>query len=543
MNQLSTCLCVLFCLLITAPGFSQKAKDKRVEVKFVSLPSQKLSDDFTTYSVQVYGVNASIGGLNAATLATHIHMDGFKRVETASNQYGHLRVSVNTGTMDSGRPEYKSSSSTSKDSKGVSHTTYSYWYEVACSAHSDYKISDPDGGILASGSNSYSDVVKSRQYTSSSELSKAYSGIVSAIRKNFASTTANSAVSVAQAALTSKFDYSNTKDDIQLFTIKKHPDEDAFEANLEKSISLLTAFPANIKPDDALHQFEPVLNFWKKYADKKPGDDKDLQEVYMACNANLAFIDFYFDQFDEAQKRIQNILQVDKDKRSSHFLEDMAKMKEKMDRLNIHTMHFSRDLTNAVPPSKVKEIADEKEHLQTDNNSLMGYAVVKGDTIQGMFVRTKTDADFVFGPNGNTKFMVETPTEMKEQDLTTADVNCFTIGERNFRKISFSPCAKGKTPASVQILEEVYTSDKIVLYEYYPLTGVLANDPHEFAYKKKGEAEPISLAETRFLLWEKGISTYFSDCADLQQLCLSGGIKLAKDDLIKAARVYAEVCP
>ena len=209
---------------------------------------------------------------------------------------------------------------------------------------------------------------------------------------------------------------------------------------------------------------------------------------------------------------------------------------------DIHTMHYNRDLTNAIPPTKVKEVANEKEQMQDENNSLSGFILFNNDSIKGFFMRPKEDTEFVFGPNGNTKFVSDSKTAVKEYDMSAAEIKSFAIGDRNFSKISFSPCAKGKTTANMHIMEELYQSDKIKLYKYYPLSGALGNEQYEFAYKKAGETEPVSLLDTRFLLWEKGLGNYFSDCEDLKAMCMGGGFKLQEVDLIKAARIYTEVC-
>jgi len=533
----------LFILCIVFPALSQKMKDKRVDIKYVSLPSEKLPSDYTTYSVQVYGTNMSIGGLSPATVAGSVKMDGFKRVGSSANEIGHLRISVNTGSMTNGRAEYKTQTTTSKNDKGVETKTTTYWYQMSCAAGTSYKITDPDGNILATGSNSHADLIKSRSYSSSAALRKDYSAIVSGIRRNFAKTVANSAIHVANQTLRNKYDFAYSVDDPQMYFIKKHVEEDAFEANLEKTMALFKTFSATTPSSEILAEMGPVLEFWKKYADKEPGTDKNLQEVYLATNSNLAIMSFYTDEFAKAEAYAKRVLAIDpKDKRTSKFLEQVEKFRNLMNLHGIYTTHFSRDLSKAIPPSTVKQIEEEKEQLAEDNNALSGYAVIAGDSIFGTFVREKDQTDFVFGSKGNTKFMIETETEITEQDLMAADVTGFMIGDRNFKKLSFSPCAKGKSAAALHILEEIYASDKVKLFKYYPAAGLLANEQSEYAFQKKTEPAPISLLDTKFLLWEKGLGEYFADCADLKSMCTSGAFKMVQEDLVRAARVYSEVC-
>lgn len=531
-------------LIYSNPLYAQKAKDKRVYIPFVALPSEKLPPDFTTYSVAVSGSNVSTSGRNESSLNQSIVMNSFARVgETKEGEFGHLRILVNTGYLTTGRLVSKSRTETYKDDKGVERKRNYYWYELPCSGATSFRIIDPEGNILASGSRTYNENVKSAEYSSSTSLSSASSDIYNGLRKNYASTMVSEIVSSAQNTLSSKFDFKFTQDDPQLYSIKKHDQEDRFEACLEKTIEVFKAMPANGDPGEYFPKLESCISFWETHASKHPGSDKDLQEVYLACNANLAYVYYYLDQFDKAEAYAKNVLKVDeKNKRAEQFLEMMTKSKDRMDLHQIYTTHYKRDLSKALPPSKVKELEEAKEELEAANNSMTGYVVMEGDTTRGVFMRPKEAEKFVFGPEGNTKFMVDKNGEMQELDVTVSKVTSFGIGDREFRRLMFSPCAKGKAPAALSIMEVLYDHQKIRLYKYYPVTGVMSEQQTEFAYQKAEEAEPVSLLDTRFLLWEKGMANYFSTCPDLSGMCSGGGIKMNEEDLVKAARVYAELC-
>jgi tetratricopeptide (TPR) repeat protein len=544
MNQLFTCLGILCALFFTTPGFSQKAKDKRVDIKYVTLPAEKLPTDFTTYSVSVTGDNIAIGGLSTTSLENSIKMDGFKRVGTAvDGEFGHLRISVNTGEVSTGRMSWKTRQESHKDDKGVVTKTNYYWYEMPCSGITSYKIVDPEGNILSSGNHNYNSTTKSKEYTSNASLTAQEGNLRSSLRKGYAADMASGAVGEAKSVLSTKYDFAFATDDVQYYWIKKHAEEIAFEAKLDKTIEVFKALPANAPASEGLTKLEECIKLWTRFSEKNPGSDKDLQEVYLACNANLAYTYFYLDNLDESEKHLKRIIAVgEKEKKAERLLERIGKIRTQMNFHNIHTMHYSRDLANALPPSKVKALEEEKEQLAADNNSLPGYMVMKADTVSGTFMRTKADEDFIFGPNGNTKFMVDKAGKMEEQDITKSDVSEFVIGDRKFTRMTFSPCAKGKSEAASHIMEQLYDSEKIKLYKYYPVSGTLSSASNEFAYQKKADAAPVSLMDTQFLLFNKGMANYFSDCGDLKDLCTEGGFKMNEDDLIKAARVYAEVC-
>jgi len=43
-------------------------------------------------------------------------------------------------------------------------------------------------------------------------------------------------------------------------------------------------------------------------------------------------------------------------------------------------------------------------------------------------------------------------------------------------------------------------------------------------------------------MFNKGLANYFSDCEDLKTMSNEGGFKLNEEDLVKAARIYSEIC-
>ncbi len=526
------------------PAIGQKAKDKRVYINYVSLPSEKLPPEYTTYSATVSGGNLSIAGKDQAAVAKGIRMFSFARVgDNKDGEYGHLRISANAGTVTCGRLVSKSRTETYKDDKGVEKKRNYYWYELPCSGSTSFRILDPDGAVLASGSNLYNSNAKSSEYGSSSSLYSASESIYASLRKSYAEDMVNEVVRSAQSALSSKFDFAFTKDDPQFYFIKKHDQEDRFESCLDNTIAIFKEMPANGDPAVYLPKFESCISLWESHTKSMPGKDKDLEEVYLACNANLANLYFFLDQFDKAEMHAKKILTVDpKNNRAENFLETKAKTEQRMELHNIHTMHYNRDLSKALPPTKVKEIEEAKEEMAANNNSLPGFIVTDTDTVTGTFMRNKEEEDFVFGANGNTKFMVESGGMPKEYEIPYGKINSFGIGDRTFRRMNFSPCAKGKSEPAMHIMELIYDHDKIKLFKYYPELGTLSSASTEFAFQKAGEADPVSLLDTKFLLLNKGLATYFSSCPDLSALCTEGSFKLNEDDLLKAARVYAEVC-
>ena len=545
MKTLSLFISVLF-LSLAFPSMGQKIKDKKVQFHYVSLPSEKLADDFQTYSVRVYGSALSKAGLSAQKLSNSIKMDGFKKLSGSGKDYGHLRISVYTGYVSTGRAEPKSSTSkkTDKKTKKVT-TTYSYWYEVPFEGNGSYKIVDPDGNILAEGNSPSSQKLSTRKYSKSSDRSKNYNAQINKLRKDFASTVVNSVMNSARGVVRQKYDYAHNQEWRNLYFLKKHDTAKNFDKYFDLTKETFATLKKGItteKAEKVKSKLQPAMDFWKKTGEIKPSDKK-AKRVYRAANYNYALVSYFLGDLETAKEYADKVMKSEgKDRKSKILLKDIETTQKKMDFHGINTMHYVRDLSGAKAPAKVKEFEEEKEELEADNNSVGAVLVMGGKEIKGSVMQAKGVNEMVFGEKGNTKFMAEEDGKMKEYDLTAEDVSEFTLGERKFIKTRFNPSAKGKAESAMHILEVIYTSDKIKLLKYYPSSGVLGEEKSEFAFQKTSDDFPLSVEDTQFLLWKKGLAKYFGDCADLKDMCTEGGIKKTQDDLVKAARIYSELC-
>lgn len=540
-STLPTLLMLVFFLSINTNTLAQKLKDDRVDIKFVVPPSQKLPEDFKSYSVKVYGGNLSRAGISKSQAEGKIKMDGMKRFDSNNNEFGHLRVSVNTGYTYFRDRQSKHSSTKKKRKDGSEYTVHSYWYVLSASSTPSYIIADPDGNQLAHYKGPVNKSVSTTKYSKASTRSKNYSEDLAKEKKAFAKSVAQDIINGANYAL-SNFDFANDTDRPELYYVKKHETADRSKAMLETTKEVFKKMSHTSTGEEILAELAKPIAFWEKYA-KKGTKDKKMKRLHKAGNFNLGVIYAYTDKFDLAKEYLNKVIKVEgKDKKSKRLLEKIAKWEERFKETGINSLHAKLDLSNVVAPSITKALEEELEKIEGDNNTLEGSIMINGEEIKGSIAQSKDAEELSFGSNGSTKFMTNVDNKLKEYDLSSPDITSFKIGNRNFTKLRFSPSAKGKTEANMHILEELYTSEKINLYKYYPEGGDLSDDKVEYAFKKGDEDFPVSLFETRFLIWKKGIAKYFADCPDLNEMCLEGGIKLEKDDLIKAARIYSEVC-
>lgn len=525
-------------------GFSQKLKDKKILIPYVSLPGKKLPADFTTYSVKVNGGAFNFSNRDPYSAAKSIRMDGFKRLSGQGTDFGHLRVFATASTPYIGNITPRSRTTTTKDKNGKEVRRITYWYEFPVQAYTSYQIVDPQGNVIASGRNSDNKVLETRRTSTRSTVSIGRSNReIAAAREKFSTTLINNMLSRVNYALQNQFDFSVRKAREDFYFLKGGSYEKPTVEAFNEAKVIWESRDATSSVIETNEMLMDVLKVWADIASIQPGDDNKLKRVYKAANYNMALTYHYLDDFEKARLYAQKVIDSEgKDKPSNQLLKRIDKLQERMELHGIYTQHVIRDLTNAAGPAQVKSFQEEQEEVQENNNTLDGQITWNGSEIQGQFVSEKEADELIFGKDGNTKFVVTEGTENKEYDLTAPEINAFKIGDRSFVKTMFSPSSKGREEANMHILEELYTSSHITLYQYYSSQGALADNETEYAYQKLNDRFPVSLLDTQFLLFDKGMAQYFQSCAELSSMCAKGEFDLNKSDLLKVARVFAEVC-
>lgn len=542
-STLTITFAVLLLLGSWTSSYSQKLKDERIHFNYTSVPSDKLPDDFLTYSVKVYGSGASQAGMSTDNIAKSIKMDAFRRIESAGGEYGHLRVVVNTGYVRLSTGERKSKTRTTKKKDGKEVSTTYYWYLIPARMEATYKILDPESNILASGTSSYNQKYKTKEYTSSSAAYKNYTANANSARKEVASSCVKGVRDKANHALADRFDFAKRKDYRNLYYITKHDSEEGFK----RAFDLTKAFfenPDNVckSSEEALEALEAPIEFWQKHANASTSDKK-MKRIHKAANYNLALIYMFTDEYEKAKMHAENILEVqNKFQRAVKIVKQSDETVKRLETQGINSSRYCRDVSDAPGPAKVAAFKEEQEELATSTNADGGTIVMEGDTITGTFVVEEGADQLLFGPKGNVVFKAQKDNEFVDYDLTDDKITAFDFSGRSFVKRTFTPRAKGKDESMACILEEVYSSDKITLYEYFPIAATISDESSEYAFLKAGDSEPTSLSGTSFLIWKKGIAKYFEDCADLNAMCLEGAIQQDKESLVKAARIYSELC-
>ena len=382
---------VLFIILVGLPfqnTQAQKLKDKKVKIAYISLPAQEIPEGFNTYSVNVSGSAISQAGMKSSSAASQIKMDGYRRI--TDGQRGHLHASVGTGYVTLGRADYQSETRTKKDKDDNETKTTYYWYNFPVSSNSYYKIINTNNDVLFSNEYPVNKIVKSREYTNYSSLRKAYSGIAANIKKSAAKDCANTVIRAANQALAEQFDFKVTYDHPIIYRIAKYDDDEKWERHFTEAHDIFKQAPANMSAAELEEKLKGGIEFWKSKASTNHKKDKKLMRVYEAANYNMAVMCYYTDHLDLAKTYTDNLLSMDqKNGRAKRLVKSIERSQQRMDLHGIHTMHHSRDLSNAVPPADVTAFEETQDAIASSNDMSTGVVFTTDAEINGEFILEK----------------------------------------------------------------------------------------------------------------------------------------------------------
>ncbi len=543
----------MLCLLVWVAGTTllsgQKITTEKFPVQYTALPLNPLNPEFTTYSVSAYGGGSSLAdlGLTTMSLANQIKFQGFKKVDGKS---GHFRVSIQVGYIRIGSATTEKRVSTTKKKDGTEVKTTYYYKKSSYSVPISYRVTDYEGKTLKEGtvsSNTSAQAVKSKEFTSYTALNNYWQNNRNSLIYGAAKKFVTEKVGSIQSHLSYAYDYRKItyqRDELEV-PGKRVDGHEEFNQAYE---TVKTAFEA-MRPNESISELAPKvqssIDFWIKAMDDYPMGNKKTEKMRHACLMNLATVYFWLEDLAQAEKYATECLAINwKDGRPKRLIKEIEEVKKKFAINKVDTRHLDRDLENAEPPSTSAEEETPVFEETGDVAAMEGFIVNEaGDTLNGEFmVNTEEDLELNFGPEGNVVFTYKVDGKDEKSVLDPAKVKSFQLKDRNFMAMTFTPGAKGNTEAGTHLMECIYDTERIKVYKFYPYDNKLGDVNMEYAFQKASEEAPVSTASTQFLLFKKGMSNYFADCPDLAELAGAGEFENEEDSLIKAARIFAEVC-
>lgn len=547
MNKILS-LFVILSLFAVQDVSAQKIKNERASVAYTRLPSNPLDPSFTTYSAIVYGSDNGLEnlGINRQNAAEkYFTLGGFKKV----GQGGHFRISVSVGYPYVVSAETKSEKKTRKKDEKT-ETYYVYKKVITYRAPVRYKVEDYQGNIITSGAQSKETSFDYATNSSSGSVAhkKWRDNRTRLMNDKFKSSVTSKLSSIA-GTIKALYAYTPKKATLQVELLgKKDKGTEQYLKACEDAIAAYATMKADEKPDNVRAALRPSIEFWMAEKNKWSANDKKERKVKSACAFNLANAFFWLDDLGEARKYANEVIEIDyKPGRGKTINRSIDALQKLFTANNTTTRHPMFDLSNAVPPSSSAfgglDAVEEGAPAGGASTKVAGSMIDKnGENIPGEFAVSAAEGeDLKFGPKGNVVFQYAQDGRVATGTLNPAEMQGFTLKDRTFIVADFVPGAKGNTESKVSILEQIYDGGSIKVLKYYPYDDALGDQAVEYAFQKEGEAA-TSLNSTMFLLFNKGLQKYFSDCSDLAEVAGTGEFKKEEDDIIRAARVYAEMC-
>lgn len=539
------CSLVLVLLAISVTD-AQKIKGEKAPVAFTILPNKPMDPEFTTYSVEIYGNSGSIEdlGYSRSKMAdSYFGLHSFKRVP----QGGHFRISVRVSYLRV--PTAKTQSYTKNVKQGETTVKKTYYKKVVkYNLPVHYTIEDYKGNVIAEASlgTDLTSMDWGAGATSSYALNKSWNdrrqGLYTQWRKNLVTSHMKSISSFIK----SSYDFRPSKRKVEILVLgKKDKGTEGFMKAYQTVNTAFTKMKADTPVDVLKEEVKPAIDFWLAEKDKYSAKDKKERKVRHVCLYNIAVVFYWLDAIDEAKRYATQCLEIEwKEGRPKRVLKDSEALRKSFATNNMTTRHPSFDLENANPPSSSAfgELAPAEE--EDGATGVVGSITnANGDKVEGDFVvKLEEGEDLKFGPEGNIFFSCLKDGRKEEVPLSPETVTSFTFEKRNFMVQPFVSGQKGNTEEKPAILELLYEAPTIKVFKYFPFDDKLGDKQIEYAFQKGSDPNPVSTSSTTFLLFNKGLSKYFSDCPDLAEAAGGGEFKKAEDDIIRAARVYGEMC-
>ena len=543
-------LLIAISFIVTQDLSAQKIKDERISFEYTRLPSNPLDPTFTTYSSVVYGSDYGLEnlGIDRNTAAdNYFTLGGFKRV----GQGGHFRISCYVGypTTTSSATKSYTKTITNKDKTKSKVTRYKK--EIAYRVPVRYKVEDFQGNVITSGSmNEIQTFTFGEGATSSSALSTSWRNSRSRTMTERYKKAVKNGLSSASGTIRALYGYSRKKQTAQIEMLgKKDKSTEEFMSAYETVKAAFAGMKSDEKPDNVKAAARPAMEFYMAEKNKWAASDKKERKVRSACVYNLATIFYWLDELDEARKYANECVEIDyKPGRAKGLIRGIDATKKLFDINNTTSRHPYFDLANATAPGMASfgglDTVEDGPGAGGAAKALTGFIVDKnGNKVPGEFIVAAAEGEELkFGPQGNVSFDYMQDGRKASAALSPADLQEFSLNERNFMVMDFVPGAKGNTESKTAIMELLYDGGSIKVLKYYPYDDALGDQSVEYAFHKKADPAPTSTSSTMFLLFNKGLQKYFADCADLAEVAGTGEFKKTEDDIIRAARVYAEMC-
>jgi hypothetical protein len=362
---------ILFCssLIIAQKVDLDKFKFKTA---YLRLPNNPLPEEYTTFSTKFIanGINLNDAGYSdreSSLEAAYFKVNGFKRVANG----GHFTIKVQIDGYDFGKPTTEKKEEKTKNKEGVETITTTYRVVFRYFVPMMYTITDLNGKVLQDGAltdGGREKTYESSYYSTTAALEKYWNENAASIKRGLLGGYISEKLSAFEARLNREFGYNPVaeSDILWMTDSPKHPENKAYQkacADAKAALEeMTTTKPVN------LVKMKPIIAYFDSLLMKYAKDEKSEKKLRYGAWYNMSTIYYWLEDYTNAIRCSEGLIANDYDKSDGKALREMsAKMKTRMATSPIKTIHYTRDITNAMAPSMTET---QKEEDQMRQNAL-----------------------------------------------------------------------------------------------------------------------------------------------------------------------------
>jgi hypothetical protein len=345
-----------------------------------------------------------------------------------------------------------------------------------------------------------------------------------------------------QRQVAQKYGYTPLKDKTELWILdsEKHPDYAGFQQAYKTAQTAFGTMRSEAPVDSVVLLAKPAFDYFSAQISTYNPEEKGQKKLKYACLFNLAQMHFWTENYKAATDYANQVIANDYDpKDGKRLLEDIADVQASLEKCKKTTRHFAV-VVDTVAEEKAKETVydsdkslrveaykDEQKGVSATTVEKVGKIVyTNGKEINGSFLMDGPTR--FFADKANTRFSTESENSAVAYVPDFSKLSSFSIGEDLYRCIPFKSALSAQIGGkpSVEIMQVVYESPKVVIYLAYTGDRRSVAFPAEYAILKVKDNEMISLSGLKFALnLEKGLQKEFSDCKPVIEQIEKGGFK------------------
>lgn len=539
MNFLKALFLFLFLLIGTTITAQKVDMDRKtISVNITRFPNSPKLLDYNTYVVHFSepGGFFLLHNLNKDQIIDkNFNINGFHKAQIKGDFT--LDVILNNASIS----QSTSSSTSTKDKNGKTHTSYFYILKYAVPV--SYRLLDKSGSII------HSQVIKdgknvkewkSDNYDSPKDLENKMKNDFNLILNQQIAIYLNEAFIDLTKHVNENFGFGSHYVWVPTYELdsKKHPEYGAYKTSFDTIKLVLRALKPGCDIEGIRLLSANTIKYFEELVPKLSQEDKQQYKLLEATLTNLMYLHFYLDNYakynEYAGKLLSLIPEADKAKDRKEELDQIYK---KMIDYKGNSLYYIRPINETpdeyVTASNIKIItvtkSDTAPPVTTITEEIFDYNQLKrnptdivyegtvtdfnGKLVKGYFVLSTTNevALLFDGPFQNINFVRRENGKNLKADISPGKFITLTFNGRVFKSITYKDPNDLLSKTSASALEVMVDNPKVQMYRYCNKLFNSNEIKTSWTFYKPDLKKPVTV-QTKEMFWKKRAKEIFADC-------------------------------